>query len=185
MTIIKRIAAWSALAAVSLSFALPAAAAQTRDETFARHTVPVAPHVWLIYRTFSSTEPPFEGNVEVFEQSDGLVIVDAGGCPRSGEEVVAQVKKLSPKRARYLIYTHYHGDHNLGAGALRKAWPNLIIISTAQTRENMTGAPMQYLNTYSKDYQGMVNYAAAQVKKPDIAVHPRLKAVLQEKGFFN
>jgi glyoxylase-like metal-dependent hydrolase (beta-lactamase superfamily II) len=173
MTIITRAAACIALAAVNLAFGLAEAATAPRDETFARHTVSVAPHVWLIYRTFSSTHPPFEGNVEVFEQSDGLVIVDAGGCPRSGEEVVAQVKKLSPKRAKFLIYTHFHGDHNLGAGALRKAWPGLTIISTAATREDMTTAPMQYLTTYSKDYQGTVDYAGAQVKKTDLSASIR------------
>ena len=91
------------------------------ETPFARHTLAVTDHVHLIYRSFSSTEPPFEGNVEVIEQSDGLVVVDAGGSPLSGRLVVNEIRKLSKKPVKYLLYTHYHGDHNLGAGAFRAA----------------------------------------------------------------
>jgi glyoxylase-like metal-dependent hydrolase (beta-lactamase superfamily II) len=118
---------------------------------FARQTVAVTDRVHLIFKP-AVTDPPFEGNVTVVEQEQGLVVIDAGGSPPSGRAVVAKIKKLSPKPVRYLIYTHYHGDHNLGAGALRAAWPGLTIISTVRTRENMTGAPMAYVQNYAKSY---------------------------------
>ncbi|MHB1208029.1 MAG: MBL fold metallo-hydrolase [Rhodospirillaceae bacterium] len=118
---------------------------------FARQTQAVTDRVHLIFKP-AVTDPPFEGNVTVIEQEQGLVVVDAGGSPPSGEAVVAEIRKLSPKPVRYLIYTHYHGDHNLGAGALRAAWPGMTVISTAKTRENMTGAPMAYVQTYARSY---------------------------------
>jgi glyoxylase-like metal-dependent hydrolase (beta-lactamase superfamily II) len=62
------------------------------------------------------------------------VVVDAGGAPASGQAVVSEIRKISPKPVRFLIYTHYHGDHNLGAGAFRAAWPGCVIVSTARTR---------------------------------------------------
>jgi len=144
------------------------AVAATAVDPYARSTTPVADHIWLIYRTYSSTEAPFEGNVEVFEQSDGLVVVDAGGCPLSGEHVVRQIRALSAKPVKYLVYTHYHGDHNLGAGAFRRAWPNAVVISTAATRDNMTSAPMNYIKTYGHDYQGMIDYAERQLTSADL-----------------
>ena len=33
----------------------------------------------------------------------------------AGAYIVKQIKAMSSKPVKYLIYTHYHGDHNLGA----------------------------------------------------------------------
>jgi glyoxylase-like metal-dependent hydrolase (beta-lactamase superfamily II) len=138
-------------------------------DPFARHSVPVANHVWLIYRSFTSTEPPFEGNVVVFEQSDNLVVVDAGGCPRSGDNVVAEIRAISRKPVRFLVYTHFHGDHNLGAGAFQRAWPAVVTVSTARTRVSMTGPPMAYIGHYDADYAEMVDHARKRLATPDLS----------------
>jgi glyoxylase-like metal-dependent hydrolase (beta-lactamase superfamily II) len=137
------------------------------SDGFVRQTVQVAPHVHLIYRPIA-TNAPYEGNSIVIEQSDGLVVVDAGGSPPSGEYIVAEIKKFSDKPVKDLIYTHYHGDHNLGAGAFLKAWPGLKIISTAATQANMTGKPMNYIKTYSADYAGEIDFARQQVADPKL-----------------
>jgi glyoxylase-like metal-dependent hydrolase (beta-lactamase superfamily II) len=147
-------------------------AAQT-DQVFARRTEAVSERVHLIYKPHP-TDPPFEGNIVVIEQSQGLVVVDAGGSPASGRAAVAQIRKLSSKPVRFLIYTHYHGDHNLGAGAFRAAWPGVAIISTAKTRENMTGPPMAYVKGYAKSYSDMADFAATK------AADPKLPARLRE-----
>ncbi|HSM95500.1 MAG TPA: MBL fold metallo-hydrolase [Rhizomicrobium sp.] len=156
------------------SFALLAALAiatpcQAVSDGFVRQTMVVAPHVHLIYRP-GAINAPYEGNSIVIEQSDGLVVVDAGGSPPSGEYIVAEIRKFSNKPVKDLIYTHYHGDHNLGAGAFLKAWPGLKIISTVATRANMTGKPMNYIKTYGADYAGEIDYAkkqAADASLPD------------------
>jgi len=134
---------------------------------FARQTQPVTARVHLIYKP-NPTDPPFEGNVVVIEQAKGLVVVDAGGSPASGRAAVAEIRKLSKKPVRWLIYTHYHGDHNLGAGAFREAWPGLTIVSTVKTRENMTGPPMAYVANYAKSYGDMADYAAEQSANPKL-----------------
>lgn len=152
---------------VALSPLLFATAASAATDGFARVTIPVTKHVTLIQRPVA-TNAPYEGNVEVIEQSDGLVVVDAGGSPPAGVHIVAQIKALSPKPVKYLIYTHYHGDHNLGAGAFLAAWPNIVIVSTAATRADMTGKPMDYIKTYSADYAGEVDYAKKQVSRTDL-----------------
>lgn len=148
-----------ALVALALAVAPPALAAPSVDEVFARTTTVVAPGVWLIAKP-ATTYPPFEGNSVVIEQEKGLVVIDAGGAPASGRAIVAEIQKVSKKPVRWLVYTHYHGDHNLGAGALKAAWPGLKIVSTARTRENMTGPPMAYVATYAKSYGEMAAVAA-------------------------
>ena len=107
--------------------------------------------VWLIDRPVA-TDAPFEGNVVVIEQSDGLVVVDAGGAPPAGREVVRHIRALSAKPVKAIVYTHYHGDHNLGAGALLEAWPRASVISTEATKRHMLGKPMAYIETYAESY---------------------------------
>ena len=158
--------------AAATSHAEPAAAATTVDP-YQRQTLKITDHAWLLYNSVRSTQPPFEGNVVVFEQSAGLVVVDAGGSIPSGRNLVAAIRALSDKPVRFLVYTHYHGDHNLGAGAFVQAWPGLTIISSAATYANMTGAPMKYIETYAHDYQGMVDYAASALKDPNLAPDKR------------
>jgi glyoxylase-like metal-dependent hydrolase (beta-lactamase superfamily II) len=128
---------------------------------FVRVARRVTDHVWLLERP-EPTFAPFEGNVEVVEQADGLVVIDAGGAPPAGRHIVHLLRSLSPKPVKAIVYTHYHGDHHLGAGELRKAWPRAAVISTEKTRENMLGKPMAYIRTYAKSYGDMVGYAKQQ-----------------------
>lgn len=132
---------------------------------FARETAQVAPGVWLIHKP-AVADPPFEGNVTVVEQARGLVVIDAGGSPASGRAIVAEIRRLSDRPVRWIAYTHYHGDHNLGAGELLKAWPQAVTVSTARTRENMTGPPMAYVPGYAASYAGMADFAAKQAADP-------------------
>jgi glyoxylase-like metal-dependent hydrolase (beta-lactamase superfamily II) len=136
-------------------------------KVFARQTQAITGRAHLIYKP-AVTDPPFEGNVTVIEQHAGLVVVDAGGSPPSGKTVVAQIRKLSTKPVRFLVYTHYHGDHNLGAGAFLAAWPDLVIISTEKTAANMTGKPMAYVQGYAKSYSDMADTAAKAAADPKL-----------------
>jgi len=136
-------------------------------QVFARKAEEITARAHLIYKPDPVT-PPFEGNVVVIEQSEGLVVVDAGGSPPSGEAVVEQIRAISNKPVRFLVYTHYHGDHNLGAGAFRAAWPHCVIVSTEKTRQNMTGEPMAYVKGYAKSYSDMADAAARQAADPKL-----------------
>ena len=157
----------------ALALGAPGYAAQVRLDGFVYRTQPVADRVHMIYRPVA-TDPPFEGNVTVVEQSAGLVVVDAGGTPLSGRRVVQQIRTISAKPVRFLIYTHYHGDHNLGAGAFLKAWPDVRIVSTEATRRNMTGKPMAYVTSYSKGYADTLKSLGAILQDPKAP--PALKA---------
>ena len=82
------------------------------------------------------------------------------------QHVVDEIKTISSKPVAWLIYTHYHGDHNLGAGALRAAWPAMRIVSTEATKTNMAGAPMEYAKTYDNGYQETLDFARQQHDDP-------------------
>lgn len=70
------------------------------------------------------------GNIGVFAGTDGVVLVDAQFAPLT-ERIRAEIAKISSTPIRFLINTHFHGDHtggnmNLGAaGTLIVAHENV------------------------------------------------------------
>ncbi|HYC03065.1 MAG TPA: MBL fold metallo-hydrolase [Azospirillaceae bacterium] len=154
----------AALACLCLSG--PAAAASL-DEVYDFTVERVTDRVHRIYRPDEGRVQP-EGNVTVVEQADGLVVIDTGGTPSAGERVVALIRTLSAKPVRHLVLTHYHGDHNLGAPAFLKAWPDLTLISTAKTRENMLGEPMAYIRDYGKGIGALAPQFAKLAARDDL-----------------
>lgn len=143
----------------------PAGSVPTPSDGYFYKTLSVADHVHLIYRP-DPVRYPAEGNVEVIEQADGLVVVDAGGTPIGGKRVVEQIRRISKKPVRYLIYTHWHGDHNLGAPAFRAAYPAIRIISTEATRADMTGPPMSYVAKQADAVRGSEAIVAKRLASP-------------------
>jgi glyoxylase-like metal-dependent hydrolase (beta-lactamase superfamily II) len=141
-------------------------AAPTPSDGYFYKSEPVADHVHLIYRP-DPVRLPAEGNVEVIEQTDGLVVVDAGGTPEGGTRVVEEIRRISSKPVKYLIYTHWHYDHTLGAPAFRAAYPGIRIISTDATRADMTGAPMRGVDAMADAWRGNVAQIAHRLASPD------------------
>ena len=60
------------------------------------------------------------GNITVQVGKDGVLLVDTQYAPLS-DKILAAIKKLSDQPLRYIINTHYHGDHTGGNEPLRKA----------------------------------------------------------------
>jgi glyoxylase-like metal-dependent hydrolase (beta-lactamase superfamily II) len=78
------------------------------------------------------------GNVEVIEQSDGVVLVDGGGSPAGAEQVIGFVRSKTPKPVTAIVITHWHGDHALGVSRLLQEWPDARVISTGPTSDMLT-----------------------------------------------
>ena len=142
--------------------------------------VKVAPGVWAL------TQPRFQvqpvGNVTVIEQSDGLVLVDAGGSPGSARRIVQLVRGLSRKPVKAVIVTHWHGDHPQGLSEILKAWPDARTIATRATQAHLR-AP-ETMNTpaafdpasnaaFQTRTQGFVDYAR---RMADAATLPQERA---------
>ncbi len=82
------------------------------------------------------------GNVTIIDQSDGLVLVDAGGSRRAGARIAELVRSISDKPVKAILLTHWHADHVLGAAALLEAWPSAELLSSEVTRAHLAGREM-------------------------------------------
>jgi glyoxylase-like metal-dependent hydrolase (beta-lactamase superfamily II) len=125
-----------AIAALAL-LAGPAAAAEgpRPEDGYFQEATKVAPGVWVL------AEPRFQvqpiGNVTIIEQSDSLVLIDAGGSPGSARRIVAEIKAHSTKPVKAVVITHWHGDHLQGLSEILKAWPEARTIATRATQAHL------------------------------------------------
>ena len=73
----------------------------------------------------------------IIVMDDGVLVVDSEGIPAAAREVIADIKRITPKPVKYLVITHFHGDHFQGADAYLQEWPAVQIISSAATQESL------------------------------------------------
>jgi cyclase len=71
------------------------------------------------------------GNIIVQSGPQGTLLVDTGLADKSNE-ILAEIRRLTPKPVQYIINTHVHADHTGGNDALRKA-------GATYTGANVTG----------------------------------------------
>ncbi len=89
--------------------------------------VPVAGGLYLV-------EGLEGGNVAFLVTGEGVLVVDSGTSPEAGRLVMAEIAKKTDKPVKYLVLTHYHGDHTFGL----QAFPaTAVIIAQQNTADNI------------------------------------------------
>jgi len=85
------------------------------------------------------------GNITVAVGSDGIIMVDGQFAPLS-DKIKAAIKEIAPLPVKYLINTHFHGDHTGGNenfakdGIVIVAHDNIRVRLAAGTIVGLTGA---------------------------------------------
>src|SRR5882757_4383264 len=85
------------------------------------------------------------GNITIAVGTDGLIMVDSQFAPLSAK-IKAAIAAISPLPIKYLINTHFHGDHTGGNenfakdGAIVVAQDNIRTRLAAGTKNGLTGA---------------------------------------------
>src|SRR5437588_10281031 len=60
--------------------------------------------------------------------SDGVVVFDALGTPSLGWALLQEIRKITDKKIRYVVTSHYHADHIYGLKA-SKDHPGAIMVA--------------------------------------------------------
>jgi glyoxylase-like metal-dependent hydrolase (beta-lactamase superfamily II) len=132
----KRVA-WAAVAVSTIVFA-GAASAQQRD--FSKVEIKTIDLGHNTYRLEGEG-----GNITVAVGTDGIIMVDGQFAPLH-DKIKAAITKISPLPIKYLINTHFHGDHTGGNGpfqndgAIVVAQDNIRVRLAAGTTNGVTGA---------------------------------------------
>jgi glyoxylase-like metal-dependent hydrolase (beta-lactamase superfamily II) len=117
-----RLMFWSLLLAGLVS----PAAAQVRDST--ARVERIADGVYAIIHDDATDQWP-HGNTGVIVGSSGVLVVDACYLPSRARADIALIRRLTDKPVRYLVYTHWHFDHNNGGSEYLAAYPGIQIVS--------------------------------------------------------
>src|SRR4029077_19514759 len=59
------------------------------------------------------------GNIIIAVGTDGIIMVDTQFAPLS-DKIKAAIKEISPLPVKYIILTHFHGDHTGGVANFQK-----------------------------------------------------------------
>jgi glyoxylase-like metal-dependent hydrolase (beta-lactamase superfamily II) len=107
----------SLLAALVIALAVPAAAQQPAPPTDPlireNTTEKVGEHVYAI----PDNSVPLVPNVGIVVGSRATLVVDTGLGARNAQTILKEVAKVSRNKELYLVTTHFHPEHDLGAHA--------------------------------------------------------------------
>src|SRR5215813_11495361 len=105
---------------------------------------------------FIAAEPRSEivtGNSLAVIGDDGVLVVDSGHFPSATRHIIDEIRQMTDKPVRYLVNTHWHPDHNVGNGQYKQAFPDVVILSTPSTREQMNAqVPTTYIHDVIEKY---------------------------------
>jgi glyoxylase-like metal-dependent hydrolase (beta-lactamase superfamily II) len=97
---------------------------------------PVTPGVWFVQGEAalgSAANRNFISNAGFVITPQGVVIIDALGSPALAQELLAEIRRITPLPVRYVIVTHYHADHIYGLQVFQDA--GAVIIGQQAGRE--------------------------------------------------
>ncbi|QXE02827.1 MBL fold metallo-hydrolase [Terribacillus sp. DMT04] len=86
---------------------------------------------------YAVTAKPGQGtwsNAGFVDLGEELLVFDSHGTPTAGAELRKIAESMTGKKVKYLVNSHYHGDHVFG----NQAFNDTVIISTAETQKLCT-----------------------------------------------
>lgn len=113
-------------------------AAQARDATARMEKV--GDGVYAILHDHATRDWPSgtmqwpHSNVGVIVGDDAVLVVDSDYLPSRARADIALIRTVTDKPVKYLVNTHWHGDHTHGNGVYRAMFPNLTIVGARANR---------------------------------------------------
>jgi glyoxylase-like metal-dependent hydrolase (beta-lactamase superfamily II) len=89
----------------------------------------LAEGVYAIRHNSATPDWP-HGNTGVVVGDNGVLVVDATYLPSRARMDIALIRTVTDKPVRYLVNTHWHGDHTHGNGVYREMFPDVVIVSS-------------------------------------------------------
>lgn len=133
-----------------------------------------------------------DGNSFVILTDDGVFVVDSHQPPIIAEANIAEIRKLTDKPVKYLLNTHWHGDHNTGNFVYKREFPDIQIISHTKTREILSrrmtgwvnearnGEYQKYIDDYNKMLAGGKSPSGRALNATDSLLALKLLALLKK-----
>ena len=104
----------------------------------------------------------YAGSNSVFlVTDDGVLVIDTRQHPRAGQELIGEIRKITDKPIRFVINSHFHGDHTFGNAAFQAAGAQFIAQQeTPKIMRKVQAKEMARRQAYFKSH----NYDPNEVK---------------------
>ena len=122
------------IAFLLLAAAYAAIAPAAECEMMQYRRVQASPHVH-VFEAAEGTTAVVNGNIVAIVGRDAVMIVDTGQFPGIARRVVADLRALTKAPVRYVVNTHWHGDHILANSVFKETWPDAKVIAHPHTIE--------------------------------------------------
>src|SRR3954454_21489350 len=145
----------------------------------APQTIEVAKGVYLfISKPYGDVG--LDGNSIAILSSDGVLVFDANGTPAASALVLAEIRKLTDKPVRYVVYSHWHWDHWYGGETYTKAFPDVKVVAHEWARALSAGPAIEFNRPGIEDQ--LPGYIASLQKRAQ--TDPKVQPLLEEDRFF-
>ena len=91
-----------------------------------------------VYAAIAAPRYKVNSNAAVILTNDGVVVVDSHSKPSAAKALYKEIQGVSKQPVRKVINTHFHWDHWQGNQVYAAEFPNLEIITSERTKENLT-----------------------------------------------
>ena len=108
---------------------------------------------------YIATESPggvVQGNITVISGEDASLVIDSGQYPELARRVARDIVATKQAVPKYLVNTHWHGDHLLANFVFDEAFPGIVVIQHAETARL---GPPNYADWGPKKVQELLGYA--------------------------
>jgi glyoxylase-like metal-dependent hydrolase (beta-lactamase superfamily II) len=82
-------------------------------------------------------DPSAYANAVVIEGDDGLLLVDTRHGPSAGRDLAEAIRARTDTPVRWVVNTHWHGDHVWGNESILEAWPDATILGHPATLDRI------------------------------------------------
>ena len=103
-------------------------------DMFNYERVQAAPNVH-VFQAAEGTTGVVNGNITLVVGREAAMVVDTGQFPGIARRVIEDIRRITPLPVRYIVNTHWHGDHLLANAVFREAWPQARIVAHSHTIE--------------------------------------------------
>jgi cyclase len=148
---------WAHALALLALCCVPARACDMFDYRVAR----ASPHVH-VFEAAEGTTGVVNGNIVAVVGEDAMLVLDTGQIPSLARRVLADLRALSPKPVRYIVNSHWHGDHLLANSVFKEAYPQAKVVATSHT---IAEAAKFYDADYPKKTAARMATASANLRK--------------------
>jgi len=118
------------------------------------------------------------GNVAFLVTPKGVLVVDSGTAFDEAAQIIKAIRKVTPQPIRYVILTHYHGDHTIGLPVFPET---ALVIGQHMVARNIKENNIPRMQKYmEKDLPADILKLKENVEKLKKSKSPELAKVREE-----